>query len=175
MEARPAGRGPPANRRPLATRQGHDGTALPVAARPSHPDLSAGGCHDLAQANQLLAKEVHDDHYRRVHSTTGPIPALRFQQVLKANQSLFRSFTLPPPFQSAKDLFCFRVQRTTNASRWVSLDPLQFSVRGVAPHQPVTLRIAPRNPQLAEVRFWHDHRLVDIQTVKTADLKGVSF
>lgn len=129
----------------------------------------------LAHANQLLAKEVHDCNYRRVHSTTGEIPYLRFQHALKAKRSLFRPFTPPPPFQSAKDLFCFRIERTTNAYRRISLDTLQFSVRGVNPYQPVTLRIAPRNRQLAGIRFWHEDRLVDVQTVKMDTLKGVSF
>lgn len=129
----------------------------------------------IAVANQLLAKEVHDYNYRRVHSTTGEIPYRRFQQALTAKHSLFRPFALPPPFQSAKDLFCVRVERTTNAYRRISLDTLQFSVRGVAPYQPVTLRIAPRNHELADIRFWHEQRLVDIQTVKTQDLKSVHF
>jgi len=129
----------------------------------------------LAQANQMLAKEVHDYNYCRVHSTTGEIPSRRFQQALQEKRSLFRPFTLPPPFQSAKDLFCFRVQRTTNAYRRISLDTLQFSVRGVDPYQTLTLRIAPRDRQLAEIRFWHQDRLVDVQTVKVQDLKGVSF
>ena len=129
----------------------------------------------LAQANQLLAKEVHDYNYKRIHSTTGEIPYLRFQAALRENHSLFRPFRLPPPFQSAKDLFCFRVERTTNAYRRISLDTLQFSVRGADPYQTLTLRIAPRDRQLAEIRFWHQDRLVDVQTVKVHDLKGVSF
>jgi len=77
--------------------------------------------------------------------------------------------------QSAKDLFCFRVERTTNAYRRISLDTLQFSVRGIDPHQPVTLRITPRHHQLAEIRFWHQGRLVDVQTVKREDLTSVRF
>jgi transposase InsO family protein len=129
----------------------------------------------LTQANQLLAKEVHDYNHRRVHSTTGEIPYRRFQRALQAKQSLFRPFALPPPFQSAKDLFCFRLERTTNAYRRISLDTLQFSVRGVNPYQPLTLRISPRDRHLAEVRFWHEDRLVDVQTVKIADLKSVHF
>jgi len=129
----------------------------------------------LSDANRLLAKEVHDYNYQRIHSTTGEIPARRFQQALKDQRSLFRPFVLPPPWQSAKDLFCLRVERTTNAYRRISLDTLQFSVRGVAPYQPVMLRISPRDRQLAEVRFWHENRLVDIQTVKLQDLKSVHF
>jgi len=129
----------------------------------------------LSAANQVLAKEVHEYNYRRIHATTGEIPYRRFQRALQAKQSLFRPFTLPPPFQSAKDLFCFRLERTTNAYRRISLDTLQFSVRGVAPYQPVTLRIAPRDRHLAEIRCWHENRLVDVQTVKLQDLKSVHF
>jgi len=129
----------------------------------------------VSEANRILAKEVHEYNCKRVHSTTGEIPYVRFQQALKAKQSLFRPFTLPPPFQSAKDLFCFRIQRTTNAYRRISLDTLQFSVRGVSPYQPVTLRITPRDRHLAEVRFWHENCLVDVQTVKLQDLKSVHF
>lgn len=134
-----------------------------------------GDVASIAVANQLLAKEVHDYNYKRVHSTTGEIPYYRFQQALKAKQSLFRAFTLPPPWQSAKDLFCFRVDRMTNAYRRVSLNTLQFGVRGIAPYRSVNLRISPRDRQLAEVRFWHENRLVDVQIVKICDLKGVHF
>ena len=129
----------------------------------------------LAEANRLLAQEVRDYNDRRVHSTTGEIPARRFEQALRAKQSLFRPFAPPPPFQSAKDLFCLRVERTTNAYRRISLDTLQFSVRGIDPYQPVTLRITPRDGQLAEIRFWHQARLVDVQTVKREDLRSVHF
>ena len=129
----------------------------------------------ISDANQLLAKEVHDYNDYRVHSTTGEIPARRFEQARRAKQSLFRPFAPPPPLQSAKDLFCLRVERTTNAYRRVSLDTLQFSVRGVDPHQPVTLRMTPRDTQLAEIRFWHRDRLVDVQTVKREDLTSVRF
>lgn len=129
----------------------------------------------IVDANRILGKEVHEYNDNRVHSTTGEIPALRFQRALKEKRSLFRPFVLPPPLQSAKDLFCFRLERTTNAYRRISLDTLQFSVRGVDPYQTLTLRIAPRDRQLAEIRFWHRDRLVDVQTVKIQDLKSVHF
>ena len=129
----------------------------------------------IGEANRLLAQEVHAYNDQRVHSTTGEIPARRFQQALKDRRSLFRPFAPPPPFQSAKDLFCLRVERTTNAYRRVSLDTLQFSVRGVDPYQPVVLRITPRDAQLAEIRFWHQEHLIDVQTVKRQDLRSVHF
>jgi transposase InsO family protein len=130
---------------------------------------------DIAVANQILAKEVHAYNFKRIHSTTGQIPYLRFQEALKHNHSLFRPFKLPPGFESAKDLFCLRIQRTTDAYRRVSLNNLLFKVNGVSHHQPLTLKIAPRSQDLAEVRFWKDNQLADVQTVKIADLKGVHF
>ena len=39
----------------------------------------------------------------------------------------------------------------------------------------LALRIAPRNRQLADIRFWHENRLVDVQTVKIQDLNSVHF
>jgi hypothetical protein len=129
----------------------------------------------ITQANRILYKEVHDYNYKRVHSTTGEIPYLRFQRALKQKQSLFRSFAIRPPFKSAKDIFCFRIQRTTDAYRRVSVDNLIFKVNGISHHQPVTLRIAPRDRRLAEVRFWHNDNLIDVQTVKISELKGVHF
>lgn len=130
---------------------------------------------NITVANQILAKEAHEYNYRRIHSTTEEIPYLRFKRALREKQSLFRAFKIPPPFQSAKDLFCFRIQRTTDAYRRVSLDNLLFKVNGISHHQPVTLRIAPRSHGLAEIRFWHNSRLVDVQIIKTAELKGVQF
>ena len=129
----------------------------------------------ISVANQILAKEVHAYNYKRIHSTTGQIPSLRFQAALKQHQSLFRPFKLPPGFESAKDLFCLRIQRTTDAYRRVSLNNLLFKVNGVSHHEPLTLKIAPRSQDLAEVRFWQGNRLADVQTVKISDLKGVPF
>lgn len=130
---------------------------------------------DIAAANQILAKEVHEYNFKRIHSTTEEIPYLRFKRALREKQSLFRAFKIPPPFQSAKDLFCLRIQRTTDDYRRVSLNNLLFKVNGVSHHEPLTLRIAPRSKDLAEIRFWHNSRLVDVQTIKICDLKGVQF
>ena len=130
---------------------------------------------DITMANQILAKEVHEYNYKRIHSTTGQIPYLRFQEALRQKQSLFRSFKLPPGLQSAKDLFCFRFQRTTDAYCRVSLNNLILKVNGVSHHQQLTLKIAPRSQDLAEVRFWHENRLADVQIIKITDLKDVSF
>ena len=129
----------------------------------------------IHQARKILEYEVRQYNHKRIHSTTGEIPFLRFQKALQAKQSLFREFKIPPPFKSPKDLFCFRLERTTDAYRKVSINNLQLKVNGLLPHRSVTIRIYPLNPQLSELRFWHEDQLVDIQTLKNTDLKGVHF
>src|SRR4030043_856169 len=81
---------------------------------------------DIKPAQQILRKEVHRYNYRQVHSTTQEIPYLRFQRALKERRSLFREFKIPPPFQSAKDIFCLRMDRIVDSDRQISLSPLQF-------------------------------------------------
>ncbi len=129
----------------------------------------------LEEAQKVLQQEVHQYNHVRVHSTTGEIPFLRFQRALKAKQSLFRPFALPPSSRSVKDLFCFRLQRFVDPYRKVSINRLQLPVHGVRPRDLLTLRVYPLNQELSEVRFWRDHQLVDVQRVKNDDLKLVQF
>ena len=43
----------------------------------------------------VLHEEVHRYNYHQVHSTTREVPAIRFDNVNKAGNSLFRPFALP--------------------------------------------------------------------------------
>lgn len=129
----------------------------------------------LEEAHPILEQEVHQYNHRQVHSTTGEIPARRFQQAVKDKRSLFRTFTLPPPLRSVKDLFCFRLQRFVDAYRRVSVHGLTLKVNHVSPGERLTLRIYPVNPDVSEVRFWNDTQLIDIQTLKNEDLRVVHF
>lgn len=127
----------------------------------------------IQPARRILADEVRQYNYKRVHSTTGEIPFVRFQRALKERQSLFREFKLPPPFQSPKDLFCLRLQRRTDAYRNVSINNIPLKIHGVDPYQAITVRVYPLNPRVSELRFWHKNQLIDTQTFKNQDLKGV--
>jgi hypothetical protein len=127
----------------------------------------------IQPARKILADEVGQYNYKRVHSTTGEIPYIRFQRALKERQSLFREFKLPPPFKSPKDLFCLRLHRTTDAYRKVAINNIPVKVNGVDPHEALTIRVYPLSPAVSELRFWHEKRLVDVQTFKNRDLKGV--
>jgi len=130
---------------------------------------------DIREAQRVLAHEVARYNYRQVHSTTQEVPYFRFQRALEEKRSLFREFHVRPPFQSVKDIFCLRVERTVDPYRKISLHNLQLKVNNATPRKRVTLRIYPLNNDISEVRFWWDDTLIDIQRVKNSDLKGVHF
>ncbi len=128
----------------------------------------------IKPAQQILRQEVHRYNYRQVHSTTQEIPYFRFQRALKEKRSLFREFKTPPPFQSPKDIFCLRFDRTTDSYRQVSISSQQFKVHA-DPQKEVNLRLYPLNDEISEIRFWCEGNLIDVQKIKISDLKGVHF
>jgi hypothetical protein len=129
---------------------------------------------DIQPAQQVLRQEIHRYNYRQVHSTTQEIPYFRFQRALKKKQSLFREFKISPPYQSAKDIFCLRMDRIVDPYRRISISPLQFKVHA-DPHKQVSLRIYPFNDEISEIRFWCEGKLINTQKVKNSELKGVHF
>lgn len=130
----------------------------------------------IAQANQILNREVYEYNYKRIHSTTGEIPYLRYQRALKENKNVLRQFLVPPPYQSIKDIFCFRFNRIVDAYRTVSLNNLKLKFNNAPIHEEVTLRIYPYSTgDLSEVRFWHKGKLLDVQKIKTDLLPIVHF
>ena len=78
---------------------------------------------DIQPAQQILRQEIHRYNYRQVHSTTQEIPYFRFQRALKEKRSLFREFKITPPYQSVKDIFCLRMDRTVDPYRHISIKP----------------------------------------------------
>ena len=129
---------------------------------------------DIKPAQQVLRQEIHRYNYRQVHSTTQEIPYFRFQRALKEKQSLFREFKISPPYKSAKDIFCLRMNRIVDPYRHISISPLQFKVHA-DPHKQVNLRIYPLNDEISEIRFWCEGELINAQKVKNSELKGVHF
>jgi hypothetical protein len=51
----------------------------------------------LTDARPVLREEVHRYNYHQVHSTTGEIPAVRFEKAHNEHRSLFRPFAVPAP------------------------------------------------------------------------------
>ncbi|MBI5675334.1 MAG: hypothetical protein HZC48_05830 [Nitrospirae bacterium] len=103
---------------------------------------------DIQHAQKILNQELHRYNYRQVHSTTHEVPYFRFQKALTKNNSLFREFNILPPYQSTKDIFCLRTNRTIDSSL---------------------------NNSLSEIRFWCNGKLLDVQNVKNKDIAGVHF
>jgi hypothetical protein len=128
----------------------------------------------IKPAQQILRQEIYRYNYRQVHSTTQEIPYFRFQRALKEKHSLFREFKITPPYQSAKDIFCLRMDRIVDPYRHISISPLQFKVHA-DPHKQVNLRIHPLNDEISEIRFWCEGKLIDVQKVKNSELKEVHF
>jgi len=130
---------------------------------------------EIKQAQRVLNHELYRYNHQQLHSTIQEIPYLRFQKALKENQSLFREFTINPPYQSVKDIFCLRVDRTIDPYRRISINNLQLKVNHSTPGKTVNLRIYPSTNEISEIRFWCEDKLIDVQRIKNIDLKGVHF
>jgi hypothetical protein len=76
---------------------------------------------DLDEVRGVLRDEIDRYNNHQVHSTTGEIPSLRFENARKTDNSLFRPFSLPKPYSSSKDVFCLRETRTLDGYGLISL------------------------------------------------------
>jgi len=134
------------------------------------------GISDINQAQSILNDLIQKYNYQWVHSTTGEIPYIRFQRAIREKRSLFREFTISPPYKSTKDIFCLRVDRMVNSYRKISINKLELRVPSAPLHERIQLRITPdKESGLSEVRFWHKGELLGIQKVKNSDLNLVHF
>jgi len=134
-----------------------------------------GNVTDIRQAQKILNQEIHRYNFRQVHSTTQEVPYFRFQRALKEGKSLFREFRICPPYQSVKDIFCLRLNRTVDPYRRVSINSLALKVNAVTAGEKISIRIYPMSNGISEIRFWCNGRLLDIQRAKTQDLKLSAF
>ena len=135
-----------------------------------------GGVTEIQAARDILRGEVSRYNNRLVHSTTGEIPMIRFEQARQGGRTLFREFQIPTPFQSAKDIFCLRDQRTVDSYRRISLHGLELTVPGGNPRETIDLRLIPDLATgVTEVRFWRNKTFLGMQLIKNDELKGVRF
>jgi hypothetical protein len=101
---------------------------------------------------------------------------MRLRRAIKEGKTLFRPFKVPWPYESTKDIFCLRQERTTNAYRKISLDGMELRVPGVNPYEKVELRMVPdEETGLTDIRIWDKGKLVVTQRIRSADLKRVLF
>jgi len=103
--------------------------------------------------------------------TPDEVPILRLEEAIKQKKTLFRPFKIPLPYESSKDIFCIRSERTTDDYRRISFQGFELRVP-VDPYEKVELRVIPDEKKgITEIRIWHKMKLKDIQTIKTDDLK----
>lgn len=115
----------------------------------------------LEDARLVLREEVHRYNYQQVHSTTQEIPGVRFEEACKNNRSLFRSFSLPKPFTSAKDVFCIRHHRVADGYRKITLVGHSIQIPGIRPREEIDLHFIPdESKNCVEIRFWAVGKLV---------------
>ncbi len=134
------------------------------------------GVTNIEQGQNILKREVYDYNYKRVHSTTGEIPSIRFNRAVMEGKTLFRPFEIPKPCESAKDIFCLRATRCTDGYRKISFHGVILSVPKVGCYEEVELRLYPNmKDKTIEIRFWHNKQLVGITRVEMAKIPIVHF
>lgn len=107
----------------------------------------------IEEVREVLSYEVKRYNEHQVHSTTKEIPIIRFERAIREGKTLFRPFKVPYPYESTKDIFCIKEERTTNAYRRVSLDGIELKVPGADPYEKVELRMVPdKETGLTEIR-----------------------
>ncbi|MHB1546334.1 MAG: transposase family protein [bacterium] len=129
------------------------------------------GITSINNAREVLRQEINRYNFKQVHSSTGEIPAIMFENAIKQNKSLFTDYKTPHPYESIDDVFCLRLSRTTDAYRNISVYGMKIKLP-VDPHEKVELRITPNDETgLSKVRFWHNGRLIDKKIFKNIDLR----
>ncbi len=130
---------------------------------------------DIAHANRILNWERERYNYRQVHTTTREIPNKRFNSALEAKKSLFRTWTIPRPFLSFKDIFAIRIERYIDGYSSVTIKNITIKLSNVEPRYPVDIRAYPLDNDLYELRFWHNAKLVKVERLKILDFWPVYF
>lgn len=134
------------------------------------------GITDITKGQAILDEEVYLYNTKRVHSTTGEIPDIRFNTAIKEGKTLFRPFSIPTPYQSTKDIFALRDQRRTDGYRTISVYGKKLTVPKADPYMDIDMRLTPgKEKETIEMRFWTGQTFLGIQTIPAADLPTVHF
>jgi transposase len=114
----------------------------------------------------VLRDELDRYNNHQVHSTTGEIPSLRFENARKNGNSFFRPFSLPKPYTSPKDVFCLHGSRIVDGYRRISLFNHDIQIPHVPLREDVELHLVPDLPNNAlEVRIWFQYKMVHSLTL----------
>jgi hypothetical protein len=128
------------------------------------------GIVDMKEGQEILDEEVKEYNYKRVHSSTQEVPYYRYKEALEKN-NLWRSFEIPKPYLSIKDIFCTRTRRVSDGYRMISLNGLKLRVNGLDPYEEVEIRRYEINKEMSDLRFWRGNRLLDIKRLKNRELR----
>jgi len=116
---------------------------------------------DFYDVRAVLHQEIDRYNNHQVHSTTGEIPTLRFENARKAGNTFFRPFSIPKPYTSPKDIFCLRQTRTVNGYHHISIFNQEIEMSQVPLHEDVELHLIPDLAHNAlEIRFWFQQKMV---------------
>jgi len=130
----------------------------------------------IEETRAVLKEEVDRYNNHQVHSTTGEIPSIRFDKARKERNSLFRSFALPKPYTSTKDIFCLREKRIVNGYRKISLSKHDIVVPNVPLREEVEVHLVPDTSRGAmEIRIWWDNRMLQSVTYPLKEFPRVHF
>lgn len=130
----------------------------------------------IEEGRNVLTEEVNRYNNHQVHSTTGEIPAIRFEKALQGGNTLFRPFTLPKPYVSTKDVFCIREKRMVNGYRRISLFNHEIEVPNVSLREEVEVHLIPNIKRNAlEVRIWWENQMVHSVVYPLKDFSRVHF
>lgn len=130
---------------------------------------------DINHAQRVLNYERDHYNYKQFHTTTKEIPNRRFNSAKEAKKSLFRSWFLPKPFLSLRDIFALRCQRFVDNYHSVTIKNLHIKLPNVEPRYPVDIRIYILEPDFYELRFWYQAKLIKTERIKVPDFLPVHF
>lgn len=117
------------------------------------------GIADINGARKILADELDRYNNHQVHSTTGEIPAKRFEAAVAAGRTVFHPLQPKPPITSTKDIFCLRETRTVDGYQ-------RISYKGHSLEAPKDLPVGAKvelhiilEPPAPEIRLWYQDGL----------------
>lgn len=130
---------------------------------------------DINHAQRILNYERERYNYKQFHSTTQEIPFKRFNSAIEAKKSLFRSWVIPEPFLSLRDIFALRCKRFIDNYHSVYIKPLSIKLPNVESRQPVDIRIYILAQDFYEIRFWYHGKLIKVIRQKIKGFLPVHF
>ena len=130
----------------------------------------------IAGLKKILKELINTYNTKWVHSTTKEIPIIRFENAIRQNKSLFKTFKPESARQTIDDIFCLRMRRVVDSYRKISIDGFELRVPNGAPRQTVDLKIVPDLEKgLIKIRFWQENIFLGEVLEKLVNLPMVQF